>query len=104
MTDFSRLDRADDWLAAVTGSIRRRVMSAGPGDWSRSPEFARSRQRANSLMQRAAVRVGREVRHLADTRQVPDERVSLARLRDRSEDRTARALARYQRPASRAAR
>lgn len=109
---FDKLDRADDWLAAVSGTVRRRVMAVGVSNWNYAhdsdiPGITAQRARASRLLARAASRREAEVRRLVATAPVPAaEHVVRTRLRDRSEDRTARALARYRdpRPLGRASR
>lgn len=90
MTDFSRLDRAQDWLAAVTGSIRRRTASAGQAAWNGGAARRRERERCLGLLVRATNRVDREVGHLVRTGQLPDEGIARARLHVRAVNRDAR--------------
>lgn len=92
---FDKLDRADDWLAKVTSSVRHRVMDAGHARWN-APANAQARERAARLTQRAHARVGTEVRTLAEAGVRPLD--TMTRLRDRAEDRAARTLARYRNP------
>jgi hypothetical protein len=102
MTDFSRLDRADDWLARVGHVIRVRVMSAGVGNWNYSPGYAQARQRAARVLARAADRRDREVRALHSAAVPPG--VTRARLHRRSDDRIGAALAHGQASPGRASR
>ena len=93
MTDYSRLDSADDFLAAVSRWVGRRVMRAGVGNWNRDPALREIRERSARMLDRAAARRVREQDALVRSG-VPDGAVS-ARLRANSEARTSRALARY---------
>jgi hypothetical protein len=92
LSTFDRLDRADDWLALVTSSVRHRVMRAGQRAWN-SPENRVPRERAARMSQRAHDRREAEVTRLAGSSPVA-ERVVRTHLRDRSEDRVDRILAR----------
>lgn len=92
---FDKLDRADDWLAKVTSSVRHRVMDAGHARWN-APANVQARERAARLTQRAHARREAEVARLVRTAPVPAaEGIVRTRLRDRSEDRTARTLSRH---------
>ncbi len=97
---FDKLDRADDWLAKVSRAVGRRVMAAGPGNWNRDPCCDQARERSANLLVRAAKRRDREIAStLAAARTVypapAAEGIVRTRLRDRSEVRTSRTLARY---------
>jgi hypothetical protein len=99
VTDFSRLDAADNFLAAVAGSIRRRVMSAGTGSWNHAPEYSQARSRAAGILARAVRHREREVARLVASAPVPAaEGIVRARLHANAEARTSRALARYRDP------
>ena len=93
MTDFSRLDSADNFLAAVSRWVGRRVMSAGAGNWNHDPAQRETRERSARMLARAAGRRIREQDALIRSG-VPDAAVG-ARLRANSETRTSRVLARY---------
>jgi hypothetical protein len=104
MTDFSRLDRAENWLAAVSRSFITRAARAGSVDaWNYAPEHARSRERGARLLARSANRLDREVSAL-HAAGVP-QGVTRARLRDRAFARDAASrAARTQAPLTRASR
>jgi hypothetical protein len=86
VTDFSALDRADDFVYAVGRWIGNRAAAVGLGAWNTAPEHAPQRARAARLMDRAALRVGAEVRRLEE-RGGTDHRDSIAHLHKRNQAR-----------------
>lgn len=82
------MDRAQDFVFAVTGSIRRRVTAAGTDAWNYGPLHRQARERSAGLLARAVNRVDREAAALH--RAGMPEGVTRTRLRDRAGDRAAR--------------
>lgn len=86
---FDKLDRADDFLAAVVGSVNARVRAVGSDAWNYGPEHDQARVRAVRILVRAVNRREREIRHLVAASPVPaPDSVVRARLRARSEARS----------------
>lgn len=82
--DFTRLDKADDFLAAVSRAVFRLP----------KPGTAVTRRRSVSLMVRAAGHVQSEATRLVVTGQVSSREVVTARLREHGSARLDRALGR----------
>lgn len=94
MTDYGRLDRADNWWNAVAGWVRRESARVGFDDWNYAPEVRRRRERFARLLRRAHDRVTGELARL-DASGVP-EHVTRDRVHDnrRARDRARPARAR----------
>lgn len=100
MSRFDRLDAADSHMGRVLDQIRRRAAASGLDAWNNDPALRQARERSVRLLVRAVNRRDREEANLVNAG-VP-EGVVHTRLRDRAEDRYARAV-RDSRPAGRAA-
>jgi hypothetical protein len=102
MTDFSRLDRADNWLARIGHAIRCQTMAVGIDRWRWSREYRVQRERSHRMLNPAQRRRGAEAARLTQAGVQPS--AVRARLHGNAAVRTARAVDRYLGPASRAAR
>jgi hypothetical protein len=67
MTDYDRLERADNWWVAVVRLARFEAGRVGYDDWHHAPEAAQRRERSVRLMRRAFRRVTGELARLDAT-------------------------------------
>jgi hypothetical protein len=83
--DFSRAERADNWMGRVCDWIYHRAARSGLDAWNYAPEMRQTRERSCNLLVRADSRREREVRALAAAG-VP-EQSARSRLRDNAKAR-----------------